>query len=78
MIIQTLWSSRYDCGIFALKYMEYWNGATLTQAVVQVKAGLHPDLIFSSNFSNTWKSIVMFCVGQNACLQIEIGCDISP
>ncbi|RVW62981.1 hypothetical protein CK203_059297 [Vitis vinifera] len=27
----------YDCGIFALKYMEYWNGATLTQAVAEEK-----------------------------------------
>ncbi|RVW23212.1 hypothetical protein CK203_099555 [Vitis vinifera] len=27
----------YDCGIFGLKYMEYWNGATLTQAVVEDK-----------------------------------------
>ncbi|RVW74065.1 Ubiquitin-like-specific protease ESD4 [Vitis vinifera] len=27
----------YDCGIFALKYMEYWNGATLTQAVAKEK-----------------------------------------
>ncbi|RVW69322.1 hypothetical protein CK203_062746 [Vitis vinifera] len=27
----------YDCGIFALKYIEYWNGATLTQAVVEEK-----------------------------------------
>eukprot|EP00261_Vitis_vinifera_P040669 XP_019081912.1 PREDICTED: uncharacterized protein LOC109124292 isoform X2 [Vitis vinifera] len=25
----------YDYGIFALKYMEYWNGATLTQAVAE-------------------------------------------
>ncbi|KAL6323859.1 hypothetical protein AAG906_005855 [Vitis piasezkii] len=29
----------YDCGIFALKYMEYWNGATLTQAIVEVANG---------------------------------------
>ncbi|WJZ84496.1 hypothetical protein VitviT2T_004098 [Vitis vinifera] len=27
----------YDCGIFALKYMKYWNGATLTQAVAEEK-----------------------------------------
>ncbi|RVW61846.1 hypothetical protein CK203_064368 [Vitis vinifera] len=27
----------YDCGIFALKYMEYWNAASLTQAVAEEK-----------------------------------------
>ena len=55
IIIQTLWSFRYDCGIFALKYMEYWNGATLTQTVVEVSVGLQPILILSSNFANTCK-----------------------
>ena len=55
MIIQMLWSSRYDCGIFALKYMEYWNGATLTQAVVEVSAALQHVLIISSNFVYTCK-----------------------
>ena len=73
-----LFYSRYDCGIFALKYMEYWNGVTLTQAVAEVKASLYPVLIFFSNFANTCKSIFMFSVGQNACLHIPIGCDIDP
>ncbi|KAL6318227.1 hypothetical protein AAG906_035734 [Vitis piasezkii] len=36
--------NRYDCGIFALKYMEYWNGATLIQAVAEVNGELNSEI----------------------------------
>ena len=30
------WCCRYDCGMFAIKYMEYWNRATLTHSLAKV------------------------------------------
>ena len=27
---------RFDSGVFAVKFMEYWNGSTIKQAVVEV------------------------------------------
>ena len=32
---------RFNCGILTLKFMEFWNGATLTTSVAEVRAGLH-------------------------------------
>ena len=35
---------RYDCSILALKFMEFWNGATISTSLAEVRAGLHPNL----------------------------------
>ncbi|RVW99403.1 hypothetical protein CK203_038409 [Vitis vinifera] len=34
-------SSRYDCGMFAIKYMEHWNGATLEHSIAEDKMHLY-------------------------------------
>ena len=54
---------RYDYGILALKYMEFWNGATLSTSLVKVKAGLQHFLLFSSILSHNTKSVVLIRVG---------------
>ncbi|WKA12917.1 hypothetical protein VitviT2T_030260 [Vitis vinifera] len=30
-----------DCGVLVIKFMEFWNGATLTTLVAEVRVGLH-------------------------------------
>lgn len=61
-----------------MKYMKYWNMATLTQSIAEVRDGLHILLLlFSSIFSHTSKSVVVFCIRQDTCIQIAIGCDIA-
>ena len=30
------WWCRYDCGMFVIKYMQYWNGATLAPSLTEV------------------------------------------
>ncbi|RVW68409.1 hypothetical protein CK203_062829 [Vitis vinifera] len=32
---------RYDCGMFAIKYMEHWNGATLAHSIAEDKMQLY-------------------------------------
>ncbi|RVW92353.1 Protein DA1-related 1 [Vitis vinifera] len=32
---------RYDCGMFAIKYMEHWNGATLAHSIAEDKMHLY-------------------------------------
>ncbi|WKA00206.1 hypothetical protein VitviT2T_018589 [Vitis vinifera] len=38
-IVQQL--NRYDCGMFAIKYMEHWNGATLAHSIAKDKMHLY-------------------------------------
>ena len=69
---------RYDCGILALKYMEFWNRATLTNSLAEVRVGLHHNLyLFSSILSNNFELVVLICVGQDAHVQIAASCDIT-
>ncbi|RVW37151.1 hypothetical protein CK203_111981 [Vitis vinifera] len=34
-------TSRYDCGMFVIKYMQYWNGATLAHSLTEDKMHLY-------------------------------------
>ncbi|KAL6318444.1 hypothetical protein AAG906_041210 [Vitis piasezkii] len=34
-------TSRYDCGMFVIKYMQYWNGATLAYSLTEDKMHLY-------------------------------------
>ena len=58
---------KYDCGILTLKFMEFWNGVTLSTLLAKVRASLHHNLyclffILSLNM----KSVIPISVGQNA------------
>ncbi|RVW81070.1 hypothetical protein CK203_045420 [Vitis vinifera] len=35
---------RYDCGMFAIKYMEHWNGATLAHSIAKARSMMEPYL----------------------------------
>ena len=74
----TVMCYRYDCGILVLKFMEFWNGATLSTSMAEVKAGLHPNLyclffILSLNM----KSVIPISVGQAAHVQSPASCAIT-
>ena len=77
MTSQSYMCYRYDCGILALKDMKFWNRATLRQSLVEVTVGLHHFLFFFSILSQNFKSVVLIFVGQDACVQTTVGCDIA-
>ncbi|KAL6347435.1 hypothetical protein AAG906_025150 [Vitis piasezkii] len=42
---------RYDCGMFAIKYMQHWNGATLAHSIVEYDA-FDIGFITTDDFTN--------------------------
>ncbi|KAL6346872.1 hypothetical protein AAG906_002989 [Vitis piasezkii] len=40
-MVSSCQNSLYDCGMFAIKYMQHWNGATLAHSIVEDKMHLY-------------------------------------
>ncbi|RVW62426.1 hypothetical protein CK203_064192 [Vitis vinifera] len=54
--------NRYDCGMFAIKYMQHWNGATLAHSIAEDKMHLYRlrlVIILVTNTANNAREKVM-------------------
>ena len=71
------WCCRYDCGMFAIKYMEYWNKATLTHLLVEVSTTypLYMSLAFW-NFFHTAICLFVHYSRQDASLKLEANSEL--
>ncbi|KAL6325943.1 hypothetical protein AAG906_038434 [Vitis piasezkii] len=49
-IVQQL--NGYDCGMFAIKYMEHWNGATLAHSIAEVSISMRLIVTLVTNAAN--------------------------
>ena len=68
---------RYDCGILALKFMEFLNGVTLSTLLVEVKL-VYTIICTAYLFilSHNMKSVISIYVGQDAHVQVLASCAI--
>ena len=62
-LVKFNWWCRYDCGMFAIKYMQYWNGATLAHSITEVSTT--NTLLFGFVEVIPYQAMIFVCVVQD-------------
>ena len=63
--------------MFAIKYMQHWNGATLAHSIVEVRTTNTLLFGFFGSFPKPAHDFGVCCTGQDASISIEVGRELA-